>query len=60
MSNMKETMDFAQATVDSVLRNIQDEIRVIANIYDSRDLFGIAYAKFSQKIIDMIEEYIVE
>lgn len=58
--NMKDTMDIAQATVDNVLRTIQEEIRTIAHIYDSRDLFGIAYSKFSEKIIDMIEEHIVE
>ena len=55
---MKDTMDFAQATVENVLRDIQKEIMVLANIYDSRDLFGIAYKKYSDKIIDIIDEYI--
>lgn len=55
---MKDTMDFAQATVESVLRDIQKEILVLAEIYDSRDLFGIAYKKYSDKIIDIIDEYI--
>lgn len=55
---MKETMDYAQATVENVLRDIQNEIMVLANIYDSRDLFGIAYKKYSDKIIDIIDEYI--
>ena len=54
---IKNTMEIAQATVDSVLQDIQDEIRVLANIYDSRDLFGIAYSKYSEKIIELIEEY---
>jgi len=56
--SMKDTMDIAQATVDNVLRNIQDDIREIARIYDSRDLFGIAYGKFAEKINDVIEDYI--
>ena len=55
---MKDTMDFAQATVENVLRDIQKEILVLAEIYDSRDLFGIAYKKYSNKIIDIIDEYI--
>lgn len=55
---MKETMDYAQATVENVLRDIQKEIMVLANVYDSRDLFGIAYKKYSDKIIDIIDEYI--
>ena len=58
MTTMKETMDYAQATVENVLRDIQKEIMVLANIYDSRDLFGIAYKKYSDKIIDIIDEYI--
>ena len=55
---MKETMDYAQATVENVLRDIQNEIMVLAEIYDSKDLFGIAYKKYSDKIIDIIDEYI--
>ena len=55
---MKDTMDYAQATVENVLRDIQNEIMVLAEIYDSRDLFGIAYKKYSDKIIDIIDEYI--
>ena len=57
-TTMKETMDYAQATVESVLRDIQNEIMVLAEIYDSKDLFGIAYKKYSSKIIDIIDEYI--
>ena len=55
---MKDTMDYAQATVENVLRDIQKEIMVLADIYDSKDLFGIAYKKYSDKIIDIIDEYI--
>ena len=55
---MKDTMDYAQATVENVLRDIQNEIMVLAEIYDSKDLFGIAYKKYSDKIIDIIDEYI--
>ena len=58
MLTTNETFSIAQATVESVLRDLQDEIRVIADIYDSKDLFGIAYRKFSDKIIDVIEDYI--
>ena len=54
----QEAMGIAQATVESVLRSIEDEIRTIAHIYDSKDLFGIAYSKFSEKIIEVIDEYI--
>ena len=55
---MKDTMDYAQATVENVLRDIQKEIMILAEIYDSKDLFGIAYKKYSDKIIDIIDEYI--
>lgn len=55
---MKDTMDYAQATVENVLRDIQNEIMVLAEIYDSKDLFGIAYKKYSDKIVEIIDEYI--
>lgn len=55
---MKDTMDYAQATVENVLRDIQKEIMVLAEIYDSKDLFGIAYKKYSDKIVEIIDEYI--
>ena len=55
---MKDTMDYAQATVENVLRDIQKEIMVLADIYDSKDLFGIAYKKYSDKIVEIIDEYI--
>ena len=52
-----KTIDFNDAAIKNILENIQKEIKVLAEIYDSRDLFGIAYGKFSEKIIDLIEEY---
>ena len=58
MLTATETFSITQAAVENVLNEIKKEIKVIANIYDSRDLFGIAYSKFSDKIIDVIDEYI--
>lgn len=55
---MKKTFDVTQAAIEAILKDIQNEVLVIAKIYDSRDLFGIAYGKFAEKINDMIEEYI--
>lgn len=51
-------METTQAIIEGVLEQIKTEIRTIAEIYDSRDLFGIAYGKFADKIIkDTIEKY---
>lgn len=55
---MKETMDFAYATVVGVLRELQKEVDELARVYDSRDYFGIAYGKFAEKINRIIEDYI--
>ena len=51
------TIDFNDAAIKNILDEIQKEIKTLAEIYDSRDLFGIAYGKFSEKIINIIEEY---
>ena len=53
---MNNTFDIANAALQNVLSDLQDEIRTIAKIYDSRDLFGIAYGKFAEIIINRIEE----
>jgi hypothetical protein len=50
-------MEYAQAVLESVLEQIKDEIKELARVYDSRDLFGIAYEKFAEKIIDVIDEH---
>jgi len=50
-------MEYAQAVLESVLEQIKDEIKELARVYDSRDLFGIAYGKFAEKIIDVIDEH---
>ena len=55
---MKETMDFAYATVVGVLRDLQKEIKTLADVYDSHDYFGFAYGKFAEKINCIIEDYI--
>ena len=55
---MKDTMDIAQAAIENVLRNVQEEIKELARVYDSRDLFGIAYGKFAEKINSVIDDYI--
>lgn len=55
---MKETMDFAYATVVGVLRELQKEVEELARVYDSHDYFGIAYGKFAEKINQIIEDYI--
>ena len=51
-------METTQAVVEGVLEQIKNEIKVIADIYDSRDLFGIAYGKFADKIIEEIDKYL--
>ena len=53
---MKETFDITNATVKNILEDIQLEIRAIAKVYDSHDLFGIAYGRFAEKIIDIIDD----
>ena len=55
---MKKTFDITQAAIECVLRDIQKEVSILGEVYDSRDLFGIAYVKFAEKINNMIEEYI--
>lgn len=54
---MEKTFEIADAAIKNVLENIQKEIETIAKVYDSRDLFGIAYGKFAKIIIDMVENY---
>ena len=52
-------MENTQAIIEGVLEQIKNEIKTIAEIYDSRDLFGIAYGKFADKIIEeTIEKYL--
>lgn len=55
---MKETFDVTYATVVSVLTDIKSEVKELARIYDSKDLFGIAYGKFADLVNDIIDEYI--
>lgn len=49
--------DMTQAALENILENLKDEIKEIARVYDSRDLFGIAYGRFAEKIIDIIDDY---
>ena len=52
-------MNDTQVIIEGVLEQIRSEIRAIAEIYDSRDLFGIAYGKFADKIIEeTIDKYL--
>ena len=46
-------MEIAQAVLISVLGQIKKDIKELAKIYDTRDLFGIAYEKFADKIIEI-------
>lgn len=55
---MKETFDVTYATVVSVLTDIKDEVTELARIYDSKDLFGIAYGKFADLVNNIIDEHI--
>ena len=55
---MNDTFEYTQAALQSILDQIKDEVKELAHIYDSRDLFGIAYAKYSDKIIDIIDSYL--
>ena len=50
-------MDINQAMIEGVLCQIKEEIKKLAEIYDSKDLFGIAYGKFADKIIEEIDKY---
>lgn len=52
---MENTFDVTNAAVINVLEDVQNEIMELARVYDSRDLFGIAYKRFSEKIVDMID-----
>ena len=45
-------MENTQAVLEGVLEQIKSEIKDLADMYDSRDLFGIAYGKFADKIIE--------
>ena len=52
-------MENIQAVVEGVLEKIKGDIRELAEIYDSRDLYGIAYGKFADKIIEeTIDKYL--
>lgn len=53
---MKDTFEYANAAIINILEDLEDEIKTIAEIYDSKDLFGIAYGKFAQIIINRIDE----
>ena len=56
---MKDTFDITQAVLEGVLADIRNEIKEMAQIYDSRDLFGISYGKFAEKIIEIaINKYL--
>ena len=56
---MKETYELMQAALEGILTDVKNEIKEIAEVYDSRDLFGIAYGKFADKIIEIaIEKYL--
>ena len=56
---MKETFDMMQAALEGILTDVKAEIKELAEVYDSRDLFGIAYGKFADKIIEIaIEKYL--
>ena len=50
-------METTQAIIEGVLEHIKTEIKTLAEIYDSRDLFGIAYGKFAEKVNDIIDEH---
>lgn len=50
-------MDINQVMIEGVLNKIKEDIETLAEIYDSRDLFGIAYRKFADKIIEEIDKY---
>lgn len=56
---MKDTFDMMQAALEGILMDVKSEIKELAEVYDSRDLFGIAYGKFADKIIEIaIEKYL--
>jgi len=56
---MKETFDMMQAALEGILMDVKSEIKELAEVYDSKDLFGIAYGKFADKIIEIaIDKYL--
>lgn len=56
---MKEKFDMMQAALEGILMDVKSEIKELAEVYDSRDLFGIAYGKFADKIIEnAIDKYL--
>lgn len=50
-------MEITKVILEGILEQIKTEIKELADIYDSRDLFGIAYSKYSDKIIEIIDNY---
>lgn len=56
---MKETYDLLQAALEGILTDIKNEIKEVADIYDSHDIYGVAYGKFANKIIEIaIDKYL--
>ena len=56
---MKDTFTITQAVLEGILEDIRTEIKEMARIYDSKDLFGVAYGKFADKIIEnAIDKYL--
>ena len=56
---MKDTFDMMQAALEGILTDVKNEIKELAEVYDSKDLFGIAYGKFADKIIEVaIDKYL--
>ena len=56
---MNDTFDMLQAALESILTDVKSEIKELAEVYDSRDLFGVAYGKFADKIIEIaIDKYL--
>ncbi len=56
---MKETYDLLQAALEGILTDVKNEIKEVAKIYDSHDIYGVAYGKFANKIIEeTIDKYL--
>jgi len=56
---MNDTFTITQAVLEGILEDIRTEIKEMARIYDSKDLFGVAYGKFADKIIEnAIDKYL--
>ena len=56
---MNDTFDMLQAALEGILTDVKSEIKELAEVYDSRDLFGVAYGKFADKIIEIaIDKYL--